>query len=1145
VKEDVILKEEFINNSPLFSELTEDEQRAVSKRMRLEQYGPDEIIFLKHGESDALYLIKEGWVKLSDDERSPVIASLGPGSLLGETDFFTGRPFSMTARTSGDVLVWSLTQEAMRSVIQERPELGIYLGLAFGNGLAQYQPVLTEQLATVPLFRDLSPRERSLLAQHLSPQRYQSGEPIYRSGDAPSGLFFIESGAVHLLGDNEDDYTELNAGEAFGEMAVISGTPHSNTAQAATSEVILWQLSPADFNQLAQSNPSVKTNLSRNLRARLSASDQSYAVALLARISLFSGLSRDALNDIVRLLLLRHVPAGEIIFSQGDPGDAMYIVDTGAVIADSSHTPGQMQYRFNDGDFFGETALLTGKTRAFTAHSVSNSNLWCLYRTDFDTLLVKHPQLSAALSQALRTKLDAVNEYATEPHLRKIALAGGLSRTQLDELSAVLQPRRYQGGSTVYFEGSGSEEMYFIERGQVELWATTLQGPILLETLAEGDYFGEIALLSGRPRVGTAYALVDTDVWTLTKAEFDAFLRRYPNLGVVMSRILSQRMEQTLSRLRGGPAQRSLPSPGGMPSSAPPSPNRSSFSAPPTYPTPSRPQSRPFAPPSGPPGRALTPVSRPSSPMPPVPVRPVTPPFGSRPDRALPPRAFSQPPVSGGMPPVHSQHTQAMPPVRPVSHPSTGIPAQRRPVAPSSQSMPPVHSQHTQAMPRVQPAPPSTGIPAQPRPVPAGSTDASAVHSQYTQAMSPLPATSSRPTKAKKPKKTGKLRRKSRKSVTDQQSVSMLAPAASANTEPTPQVTGPPPSAQRQRQPTPPSALVPASAPRTGQQNKRRQPPEKTRQPRRKAAPPKKGQQLQPASYSNRRLERQRKSLSIWFAKRTLGAKLRLLAISIALVWLCGIMVPSLIINALASTFADEGALPGDPRSPLQQMREDGAVGAAAALPFVETATPTPTNTPTPTMTPTNTPTPTETPIPTHTPTPTFTPTPTETPTPVFTPTPTDTATPTPILYTSTPRPPTDTPTPEPTPTPNVDFRLKSVRQLTACENQGKHHIFIKVEDATGQGINGVPVKVEWSPVPDGHVLVNTETKTSLKGELEPGRLDFAMFKGNYTVQVMSGTSDITDPITPDYGTGEACGENAVANSLYHISFEVIFQRTY
>jgi hypothetical protein len=140
---------------------------------------------------------------------------------------------------------------------------------------------------------------------------------------------------------------------------------------------------------------------------------------------------------------------------------------------------------------------------------------------------------------------------------------------------------------------------------------------------------------------------------------------------------------------------------------------------------------------------------------------------------------------------------------------------------------------------------------------------------------------------------------------------------------------------------------------------------------------------------------------------------------------------------------------------------------------------------------------------------------------------------------------PTDTPTPEATPTPAVDFVLRGVRQLTPCENRGKHHIYVHVVDSSGQGINGVPVKIQWAPVADGFVIARTETKQNLKGQLEPGHIDFAMFKGTYTVEVQGGTSQIASGITPDYGTNESCGDDHHANSLFHISFEVIFQRTF
>jgi hypothetical protein len=126
-----------------------------------------------------------------------------------------------------------------------------------------------------------------------------------------------------------------------------------------------------------------------------------------------------------------------------------------------------------------------------------------------------------------------------------------------------------------------------------------------------------------------------------------------------------------------------------------------------------------------------------------------------------------------------------------------------------------------------------------------------------------------------------------------------------------------------------------------------------------------------------------------------------------------------------------------------------------------------------------------------------------------------------------------------------VDFVLKSVRQLTPCENRGKHHIFVHVVDAAGQGIDGVPVKIQWAPVADGFVIAKTETKQNLTSIMEPGHIDFAMFKGSYTVEVQGGTSQIATGITPDFGTNESCGADTNANSLYHLSFEVIFQRTF
>jgi hypothetical protein len=188
------------------------------------------------------------------------------------------------------------------------------------------------------------------------------------------------------------------------------------------------------------------------------------------------------------------------------------------------------------------------------------------------------------------------------------------------------------------------------------------------------------------------------------------------------------------------------------------------------------------------------------------------------------------------------------------------------------------------------------------------------------------------------------------------------------------------------------------------------------------------------------------------------------------------------------------------------------------------TRTPFPTFTTTPTGLPP--PTPIGTAVPTWTPSVTLTPLPTDTPT--LTPIPSRT----PIRATSVPIP-TDTPTPA------FDY-VGTMRQLTPCENAGKHHIFAYVRDPAGNGIPGVKLRVFWEGGSGGEALLTTGTKIQ-----DPGLTDFAMFKGSYFVEVLDGLSQVIGPISPDIPLDELCPEtgNSVANSLYHYSFEVIFTK--
>lgn len=119
-----------------------------------------------------------------------------------------------------------------------------------------------------------------------------------------------------------------------------------------------------------------------------------------------------------------------------------------------------------------------------------------------------------------------------------------------------------------------------------------------------------------------------------------------------------------------------------------------------------------------------------------------------------------------------------------------------------------------------------------------------------------------------------------------------------------------------------------------------------------------------------------------------------------------------------------------------------------------------------------------------------------------------------------------------------MDYRLVKVRRLTACENMGGHHIYIDVLDKEGNGLPGVPVWVSWGGE-------GVELMTGSKPERGPGAVEFPMYKGTHSVEIKGARSEIATGITPDIPVDEACGDVATANSLYHYSYEVVFQRTY
>ena len=133
-------------------------------------------------------------------------------------------------------------------------------------------------------------------------------------------------------------------------------------------------------------------------------------------IPIFSGLSREDIAKILGKMEETSFSAGATIFSQGEQGDAFYLIQSGAVqvVLESGAGKSEVVAILGPRDWFGEMALLSGEPRSATIDTVKETVLWRLRREDWDELIEKHPTWLLQFCTTLSKRLSHVDrQYST------------------------------------------------------------------------------------------------------------------------------------------------------------------------------------------------------------------------------------------------------------------------------------------------------------------------------------------------------------------------------------------------------------------------------------------------------------------------------------------------------------------------------------------------------------------------------------------------------------------------------------------------------------------------------------------------------------------------------------------------------------
>lgn len=154
--------------------------------------------------------------------------------------------------------------------------------------------------------------------------------------------------------------------------------------------------------------------------------DKSELEDMLLTMPPFQNLNRKDLKSLMQLLHNRCYEPGEVIFSQGDPGIGLYMIQEGEVIIERCSKSGKKVKLaiFSKGDFFGELALLDDETRSASAISVTKSKVSVIFKPDLDEYIEKNPRrglkILRGLSQIVTIRLRNVNEDFVKLYLEEL-----------------------------------------------------------------------------------------------------------------------------------------------------------------------------------------------------------------------------------------------------------------------------------------------------------------------------------------------------------------------------------------------------------------------------------------------------------------------------------------------------------------------------------------------------------------------------------------------------------------------------------------------------------------------------------------------------------------------------------------------------
>jgi CRP-like cAMP-binding protein/thioredoxin reductase/Fe-S-cluster-containing hydrogenase component 2 len=263
------------------------------------------------------------------------------------------------------------------------------LGEAVPDALARLRKVLR-------LFARLSsPQFRELLIDskiHI----LNKGDTVFEKDAYGDSFWNVISGSVAVLSPfNPDELYRLVPGNFFGEMGLMSGRRRTASVRAYENQTILLETKRNQILKLIGAVPSVKQAI-----------DQVFFLRIL-KATVFPSVDARDLAEVVARSESMQFNKGEILFKEGEPGDALYIILKGSVKVSRRGPQGIdiAQTYIPAGNYVGEMALVNNAPRSATVSAAVRCEVLKIPADLFAELLDKNPETRQAIATLAKKRV--------------------------------------------------------------------------------------------------------------------------------------------------------------------------------------------------------------------------------------------------------------------------------------------------------------------------------------------------------------------------------------------------------------------------------------------------------------------------------------------------------------------------------------------------------------------------------------------------------------------------------------------------------------------------------------------------------------------------------------------------------------------